>query len=285
MKEKVLKYSLISIGIMAILYMIMYIAGYRFISTIEKALIVICIIIGIVNLGAYILKVIKENKIINAIICFQMALVAVFICCILLKNFNINMYMVNKAGKNYMMKVNVNDNSKEYYLCKNKYIIYRNYCIKEYLMDTILSYEENTPSKIVYNKKILPDSVDKEIIDSQKKIVASKIIENYNTRIVEYVNNIDYLNEFCKKYELDNNYDSDYFEEKSLIIVSYIPFREVIPYIAKGEDGKLYVYLKDNNDNDFNTKSFCFIEIEKQENVQEIILENYDETMKNNIVK
>ena len=43
--------------------------------------------------------------------------------------------------------------------------------------------------------------------------------------------------------------------------------------------------LKENNDNDFNTKSFCFIEIEKQENVQEIILENYDETMKNNIVK
>ena len=166
MKEKVLKYSLISIGIMAILYMIMQIAGYRFISTIEKALIVICIIIGIVNLGAYILKVIKENKIINAIICFQMALVAVFICCILLKNFNTNMYMVNKAGKNYMMKVNVNDNSKEYYLCKNKYIIYSNFCIKEYLMDTTLSYEENTPSKIVYNKKILPDSVDKEIINS-----------------------------------------------------------------------------------------------------------------------
>ena len=202
-------------------------------------------------------------------------------CCIILKNYNTNMYMVNRNNNNFMMTINVNDNSKEYYLCRNKYIVYRECAIKEYLKNTTLSYEENTPVKIEYSKNIFQNFVDQEVLETQKKIISSSILENETQRIIINVTNYEELVKLCEKYKIENAYSKNYFENSSILVVSYIPFREVIPYIAIGEDNNIYVYIKEEDDNDFSTKSLCFIEYNKQDNIKDIVIEDYNNTMKN----
>ncbi len=281
MKKIIQGLSIDIILFVIIAYLLMNAFGYRPIITVEKLLVIVVLSIIALNMIIYIVGAVKKGKVLNIVISSQLVLVIAFMCFILIKNYNTNMYLVRKNDKDYMMCVNVNDDTKEYYLLKNKYIRYKDFAIKEYLKDTTLSYNENSLSKIKYNKNILKSGVNKEVIETEKKIISSKKIEDTTTRVCLIINNKEELTEFCKNYEVDVNYDTEFFNENSLVIVSYVPYKEVIPYIALGEDYNLYVYIKKDSESELEKNAFCFMEWKKENGVEEIIVEDYDKVMKN----
>ncbi len=281
MQKKVRIFSIIVFLIIVCIYFINILLGLQLTFKIQKIVVLIMILILGINIVIYICKFIKERKVLNIIISLQIELALVIAFTLILKNMNVNIYKVEKGNNSYFMKVNVNDNSKEYYLLKNSLFITNKYAIKEYLSDTSLSYEENIPTRIEYNKKLLPDEINKKIVSSKKKIISSNKLDNDNERIIKYIKNINEYKYFCDEYEIDCNYNEAYFQTSDLICISYIPFKEVIPFIALGEDNNYYVYVKEEGKDENDSISFAFIEINEKNNVNSVKILNYDENMKN----
>ena len=244
--------------------------------------IAICIILGIIGINIFlglknpICKLSKANKIIAEFLLAQVEVAICIVIMLLVRNIDVNAYLLEKDNIKYVMSIDINNNIKQYYKYYNFLLISKEPYIEEQYNIT----SDTIPLNIKYNKKKLKDAIDLEIISSNKKIMEAENLKK-EERIVEHISNIEELKEFEDKYKVKNSeYNEEFFKEKDIVALTYSLFKESVPMVAYSEDNNIYLYVQSELE-DLKYDSLLYIEIDKHD-VNNINIRDFNTMQKNN---